>query len=177
MKYLFKRLIALALLLLSTSVYAGDTFKSTDAKCQITFPGKYDVETVKEVDLTTITVSCNQGGMIYMIIVSIRDENIAQDEEEADLVEILSLYNFALKLEAKLKSKKVFTFNVYNESGFYGYIKGKLDVGQKKKAKYEGNYYVITRKNIMYQFTALGAKNFYEERSAINFSDSFNFME
>ena len=177
MKQYFKSVITIMALLISTIVYAGDTFESTDTKCKITFPGKYDVETNKEDDVTTVTVSFTQGAMIYMMIVSIHKETLTEDEKEGDLMEVLSLYSFASKLEAKIKSKKTFSFSVGEENGYYSYIKGKLDVGQKKKTKYEGNYYVIIRDKIMYQFTALGMKKSYNERPALDFADSFNFID
>ena len=46
MKQYFKSVMAIALVALSTSVYAGDTYESSEAKCKITFPSEYEAETV-----------------------------------------------------------------------------------------------------------------------------------
>ena len=172
MKQFFKSVMAIALVALSTSVYAGDTYESSEAKCKITFPSEYEAETDSEDDVTTITVTATQGGMIYMMIVSIHEETIAEDESEGDLMELISLYSFASKVDAKIKKKKSFSFNVGSEKGYYAFIKPKL-AGK----KYQGNYYVIIKDNIMYQFTALGMKKGYEERPALNFADSFKFID
>lgn len=172
MRQFFKSAMAIAILALSTSVYAGDTYESSEAKCKITFPGEYEAESDEEDDVTTITVTGTQGGMIYMMIVSIHEEPIAENEEEGDLMEILTLYSFASNVDAKVKAKKTFSFNAGGEKGYYAFIKPKL-AGK----KYMGNYYVITRDNIMYQFTALGMKKAYEERPANKFTDSFDFVD
>ena len=172
MKQFFKSVLAIALVVMSTSVYAGDTFESSEAKCKITFPASYEAETDNEDGVTTMTITATQGGMIYMMIVSIHEETLAEDETEGDLMEILSLYSFASKVDAKVKSKKTFSFNVGSEKGYYAFIKPKL-AGK----KYMGNYYVIIRDNIMYQFTALGMKKGYDERPALNFADSFKFVD
>lgn len=97
MKQFLKSVMAIALVALSTSVYAGDTFESSEAKCKITFPASYEAETDNEDGVTTMTITATQGGMIYMMIVSIHEETLAEDETEGDLMEILSLYSLLLK--------------------------------------------------------------------------------
>ena len=62
------------------------------------------------------------------------------------------------------------TFTVGGERGFYGFIKPELEGN-----KYRGNYYVIIKENVMYQFTAIGIKKGYNERSENRFTDSFRF--
>ena len=168
MKQNFKNILFLALLLLSTSVFAGNTFDSEDARCAITFPGEYDTENTEEGGVKSISVTGIHGSMIYMLIVTVYEKDVV--EEENDLNEIITLINFANQTSSKIKIKKIKTFNVAGQQGFFGFIKPKLG-----EQKYRGNYYVIIKGNIMYQFTALGVKKGYDERMANRFADSFKF--
>ena len=168
MKQILKNILFLGLLLFSSSVFAGNTFDSEDARCAITFPGEYDTETTEEDGIRSISVTGIHGSMIYMLIATVYEKDIV--EEENDLNEIITLINFATKTSSKIKTKKIMTFNVAGEQGFFGFIKPKLN-----KQKYRGNYYVIIKGNIMYQFTALGVKKGYDERMANRFADSFKF--
>ncbi len=168
MKQIIKSFIAIALLTLGTNSYAGDTFTSDDARCSITFPGSFEMESENGNEQSSITVTGIDGGMIYMLIATIYSEPIAEDEN--DLQELISLYTFAQNTETKIKDKNLFSFNVGNQKGYYGFMKPKLNGN-----KYMGNYYVIIRDNILYQFTALAPKKQYLERPANKFADSFQF--
>ena len=168
MKQIFKSAVAIALIAFSTSVYAGDTYESSEAKCSITFPGEYEAESNEEDGTKSITVTGVSGGMIYMLIATIYAEPIAEDEN--NLTEILQLMNFASNTEAKLKVKKIQKFTVGGEQGYFGFIKPKLN-----GKKYQGNYYVVLKDNILYQFTGLGMKKQYDERAENKFADSFRF--
>jgi hypothetical protein len=167
MKKLIKSALAIALLTVSSMSFAGETYESALAKCKIIFPGEYEAETDKGEEKTTITVTGTQGGMIYMLIATIYDEPIAEDEN--DLTEVATLINFANNVDSKVKGKKnLFSFDVAGDTGYYAYLKPKLN-----GKKYQGNYYAYCKSNIMYQFTALGMKKGYDERAANRFADSF----
>lgn len=170
MKQFFKSVFAIAIFALSTTVYAGDTYESSEAKCRITFPGDYKVEYSDGEGSKSITVTGINGSMIYMLLVTVYDKAITEDEN--NLTEILQLMQFAKNTEAKLKVKKIIKFTVGGEQGYYAFLKPKLN-----EAKYQGEYFVVLKDNILYQFTGLGQKKGYDERAANKFADSFRFSD
>jgi hypothetical protein len=107
--------------------------------------------------------------MIYMFIATVYDKDITEDEN--DLTEVITLINFATKTESKINNRKIMTFNVGGENGFYGFVKPKLN-GE----KHQGNYYVMIRGNVLYQFTALGIKKDYNKKLAYHFASSFKLI-
>ena len=167
MKNLLKGFLTLSIIALSTNLFAGYTFSSEEAKCSLTFPTEYTEESSTDDGTKTITIQSIQGSMIFSLTVSIYSEPVAEDEN--DLTEAVTLLNVAEKLGAKVKTKNVLTFSVSNQKGFMSFIKPKIG-----KTKYQGNYYVLVRDNVMYQFTALAPKKEYNEREANRFSDSFS---
>lgn len=170
MKKIFKSALAIALISISSVSFASDKYESSKANCSLTFPSEYEAETEEGDEKTTITVTATQGGMIYMLIASIYDEDIAEDDN--DLTELATLINFAGNVDAKVKAKKnLYSFDVNGDTGYYAYLKPKLN-----GKKYQGNYYVYCKKNIVYQFTALGMKKSYDERAANKFADSFSLL-
>jgi len=170
MKQIFKSTFAIAIFALSTSAYAGDTYESSKAKCSINFPGDFEVEAKDGDGSKSITVTGITGSMIYMLLVTIYDKPVAEDEN--NLTEILQLMQFAKNTEAKLKVKKILKFTVGAEQGYYAFIKPKLN-----ETKYQGEYFVVIKDNILYQFTGLGQKKEYDERAANKFADSFRFSD
>ncbi|MGV6862116.1 MAG: hypothetical protein ACWA41_10110 [Putridiphycobacter sp.] len=162
--------IVLALSLILTSTLMANTYSSEEYNCQIKFPTEFEEEVKDGDETTTVTVSATKGGMIYMLTIIVYKELEDELKENNDVVEALRLLTSAENLGAKVKSKNIMTFNVSGEKGFYANIKAKLS-----GSKYIGNYLVIMKDNILYQFTALGLKKEYNQAEASRFESSFDF--
>ncbi len=164
-----KNLMVLTMLFIGSTLFASETFESSEAGCKITFPNDFSTETDDSDGTKTITISSSMGNMLYMLVVSIYSEPVAEDDN--DLTEATTLFSFASRVSAKVKTKNVYTFKVGAEKGFTTFLKCKLS-----GKKYQGKYYVICKGNKLYQYTALGLKK-YDERTGNDFVGSFRFVD
>lgn len=169
MKTIFKSAILFVFTLSATVSNASEIFESDKGQCKITFPTEYTSEVTNEDETTTISVSANEGNMLYMLTVSVYEEEIGEDDN--DVYELVTMQYFAKALGTKIKMKKVSSFEKGDETGYFSYIKPKMS-----GYKYEGYYYVISRGNILYQFTALGLKKHYDAYEGSKFFKSFAFL-
>ena len=173
MKKVFLSALLVLGLLISNSANAKQ-YSSDEYHCQINFPTDYEEEVNESTENKTISITAVSGSMIYLLtIIVYADENVDEDVlENNDYVELVKLITSCSNLGAKIKAKKhIFSFNVGDEKGYYAKnIKAKLN-GE----KYTGNYYVIMRDKILYQFTALGLKKGYNDSQASRFENSFQF--
>lgn len=170
MKNLAQKILFLLFLILNSTTFAGETYTSIEGKCKITFPGEYEEEIDDDDDIKSYTVTGSMGGMIYMLIASVMEDTI--EDEYNDFTERIAFTAIEEGFSTKIKSKKVLPFYVGNEMGYHAFIKPKI-LGM----KYIGNYHVIIKDNIMYQFTALGLKKMYDERAALKFINSFHLID
>ena len=172
MKNVFLLAIVITGLLLSTSANAKQ-YTSEDYHCQISFPTDFEEDVDDSKDNTVITVSATSGSMIYMLTIIKFKELEEETKENNDVLEVVKLITCCNNLGAKVKAgKNIFSFNVGDEKGYYASnIKAKLNGD-----KYVGNYFVIMKDDILYQFTALGLKKGYNSSEASRFENSFNFM-
>jgi len=168
-----KKVFLSALMVLGVLLNANaKQYSSEDYHCQITFPTDYEEEVNDSNDNKVVSVTATSGSMIYLLTIIKYKELEAETKENNDVLEILKLINSCTNIGAKIKAKKnIFSFKIGEEKGYYAAnIKAKLN-----GSKYIGNYYVIMKDDILYQFTALGLKKGYNSSQANRFENSFDF--
>ncbi len=169
MKKVFLTALMVTGLILSAN---AKQYTTEDYHCQISFPTDFEEEVDDSGDNTVVSVSATSGSMIYLLTI-IKYKDIEEEtKENNDVLELVKLITSCNSLGAKVKAKKnIFSFKVGEETGYYaGNIKAKLS-----GSKYIGNYYVIMKDDILYQFTALGLKKGYNSSEASRFENSFGF--
>lgn len=152
--------------------FAGETYESTEAKFKITFPGEFEVETEtdEETGTTTISLSCDYGGMLLIGNAFIFEEAVSEDDnlysEAAEVVRICNAFG------SKFKSKGLSIWSVGEDMGLINNMKCTGDF-----KGYIGRYYVIIQEYIEWQFLILGGKKSYDANLESRFINSFEILE
>lgn len=171
MKKLVSTLSLSGILLFSSSVFAGETYESADAKFKITFPGEFEVETEtdEETGTTTISLSCDYNGMLLIGNAFIFEEEVSEDDnlyqEASEVVRVCNAFG------SKFKSKGLSIWEVGEDTGLINNMKCKGDF-----KGYIGNYYVIIQGIYEWQFLILGTKDSYNTNTESRFINSFEII-
>ena len=151
-----KLLSTLFLTFVTIAVFAGQTFVSEKAGFQITFPTDYDEEVDETDNMTSLSVTCITGDMMYFVSAFIYKEEIPKEQYATKIAEGIIIT--ADSFNSKFKKKKLTVWDVSDEiKGLSNVIKGKL-YNESGKMKIYGMMNICMANNIEYRVSAFSTK-------------------
>ena len=171
MKKCVSAIAAIGLMFVSSFSIAGEVYESEEGKFKITMPGEFEAETEVDDDgVTTISLTCDYGGMTIVVNSYIYLEEVSEDDNlVAELTEIIRV---AGALGSKFKAKGLALWSVGDDSGWMNALKTKGDF-----KGYIGNHYVIVNGFHYYSIIVLGQKKAYDSGIESRLVNSFEVIE
>jgi len=171
MKENLSGLVLFFLLFIYTNSKAQELYQNEEAKFNITLPGEYLSEKeINQEGITTITVTCDYGGMTIVVTSYIYLEAVSEDNNMvAELTEMMIV---ASALGSKFKPKGVALWAVGQDSGWTNKLKTSGDY-----KGYIGSHYVIVSGLHYYSILILGHKKTYDPGIETNLVNSFNMIK